>query len=268
MTTTKRYRATLAYNGAAYLGYQRQKAGLPTVQGVVEAAVSAVLGVETTVLAAGRTDTGVHATGQVIAFDATWKHGETALFRAIESHLPPDVALQDLAEAPQGFHPRFDAQMRAYHYTLIQSAVRLPLEHTTAWVVRRQLNIEAMQTAAAWLPGRRDFAALGTPPQGDNTVRTVHRSEWVVAGDQLVYHIEADAFLYRMVRRTVGLLYDVGRGTLAVAAFREIIEAARLAQGVTVAPPQGLVLARVRYDESITRRVTAIGKEQHAPEDF
>jgi len=253
-----RYRATLAYDGTAYQGYQRQPQGVLTVQGVVEAAIESIYGEFVTVHVAGRTDSGVHATGQVIAFDLNWTHGTQALYKAINSKLPADVAMTQLAEAPDDFSPRFDAIRREYQYTILLAKHGLPLQRHTAWVVLERktpnFKLASMLDAASLLPGTRDFGALGTPPQGNNTMRTIFRSEWATMwlpeAVRLTYTIEADAFLYRMVRRTVGMLYDVGRGRLTLARFTEILQSAEIARGVTIAPPQGLVLTRVMYPQN------------------
>jgi tRNA pseudouridine38-40 synthase len=252
-----RYRATLAYDGTAFQGFQRQRDGVPTVQGAVEAALAALCGGGYVVVrGAGRTDTGVHATGQVVAFDLDWTHGSRALYHALNANLPPSVAVTHVSEAADGFHPRFDAVRRAYRYRLLLADHPLPLERHTAWVVLRercQWALKDAQAAAATLPGTRDFGALGKPPQGTNTVRTVYHSAltWqpYTDGDAIAvtYTIEANAFLYRMVRRTVGMLYDVALHRLMPDDFARLLAAGTVAQGVTIAPPQGLVLTRVMY---------------------
>lgn len=255
-----RYRATLAYDGSSFQGFQRQRDGTPTVQGTVEAALRAIVRQDVTVIGAGRTDTGVHATGQVIAFDLGWTHGERALYQAINANLPDAVAVVNLAQAEADFHPRYHALRRQYQYTLILADHPLPLQRHTAWIVQRghlrHVDAHAMVAAAGRLVGRRDFGALGTPPQGTNTVRQVFRSVWAHTaqdgGTRWVYTIEADAFLYRMVRRTVGMLYDVLRGRLSEAAFAKLLDAGEVARGVTIAPPQGLALTRVWYPGELT----------------
>ncbi len=245
-----RYRALLSYEGTAYLGFQRQAGDAPTIQGTVERAVAAATGQQATVLGAGRTDTGVHATGQVIAFDVNWTHNDEALGRAINAHLPNDIALWAIVQH-DGFHPRFDALSRTYRYTVVLAPHRLPLLRDRAWWLRANLNGSAMGSAAEMLIGRRDFAAFGQPPQGENTVRTVIASEWAAAErpgyTEWVYTIEADAFLQHMVRRIVGALVDVGRGSLTLEAFATLLERAALRQKGSIAPPQGLVLEYVRY---------------------
>ncbi|MEO0562813.1 MAG: tRNA pseudouridine(38-40) synthase TruA [Chloroflexota bacterium] len=247
-----RYRATLAYDGAPFLGYQRQVDGTPTVQGTVEAALTRINGGESvTVYAAGRTDTGVHATGQVIAFDLAWRHGTDRLLRAVNGNLPDSVALLDVCETDPDFQPRFNALHRTYRYTLVSAPVRKPLLRHTTWVTQHPLEADRMREAAGLLRGKRDWGALGKPPVGDNTVRDLH-GVWLATEKRhdehwLVFTVRANAFLYRMVRRTVGMLYDVGRGRLGLDAFERMLDRAQIDSGVTIAPPQGLVLTRVVY---------------------
>jgi tRNA pseudouridine38-40 synthase len=245
-----RYRALLSYDGTAYLGFQRQAGDAPTIQGAVERALMAVSGHQVTVIGAGRTDTGVHATGQVIAFDVEWAHSADALARAVNAALPADIALWAVVQH-EGFHPRFDALSRTYRYTVALAPHRLPLARHRAWWIRAELDGDAMQQAAERLIGRHDFAAFGQPPQGDNTVRTVVASQWATAErpgyTEWVYTIEADAFLQHMVRRIVGALVDVGRGSLTHEGFAALLDGAALRQKGSIAPPQGLVLEYVRY---------------------
>jgi tRNA pseudouridine38-40 synthase len=245
-----RYRATVAYDGTAYLGFQRQAGDAPTIQLALEQAIGAVTQQAVTVIGAGRTDTGVHALGQVIAFDVEWRHSDDDLLRAINANLPDDIALRDIAQQP-GFHPRFDAAARVYQYQIVQSPHRQPLLRCRAWHVRGVLDGETMQQAADLLVGRHDFAAFGKPPQGENTVRTVFQSRWtcepVTYGTMWTYCIEADAFLQHMVRRIVGTLVDVGRGAITLAQFEAAFKSADLAESGTLAPPHGLTLLQVKY---------------------
>ena len=199
----------------------------------------------------GRTDSGVHASGQVVAFDLAWRHGEPQLLRALNALLPPDIALQSLRLTRPDFHPRFDACARVYEYTLLHAEARQPLWQRYAWHVRGALDFATLQRAAATLVGRHDFGAFGQAPQGDNTVREVRRSLWTQRplphGRLLRYLVEGNAFLYHMVRRMVGMQVDVARGRLRLAEFEAVFRAADLAQAGTLAPPGGLVLREVRY---------------------
>ena len=244
------YRATLAYDGAAYQGFQRQRDGISTVQAVVEQAIAAVAGQDATLTAAGRTDTGVHASGQVIAFDADWSRDENALLRAINAHLPPDIVLQTLSQCA-GFHPRFDALARRYVYTVLVCNHEQPLLRHYSWQIRSPLAVDRMQQAASMVVGTHDFAAFGTPPQGESTMREIMLSVWEQHtepfGARLTYTVEANAFLYHMVRRLVGMQVDVGRGRLSLHEFERIFRTNDRTRATKLAPPQGLVFANVRY---------------------
>lgn len=246
-----RYRATLSYDGTAYCGFQRQVEAIPTIQAEVEKAISAVLGHPVTIVGAGRTDTGVHARGQVIAFAIQgWRYDDQTLLRAINANLPADIALQDIAPA-MGFHPRFDALSRSYVYTIINAPQPQPLWRRYAWWIYGELDTEAMQQAAALLVGEHNFATFGSPPQGSNTVRHVLQSYWTVYpesfGQRLVYQVEANAFLYHMVRRMVGLQVQVGQKRLSLAEFEAAFRACNMKYARMIAPPQGLVLDKVTY---------------------
>jgi tRNA pseudouridine38-40 synthase len=249
-----RYRATLAYDGTAYYGFQRQAGDTPTIQLVVEQAISQVIKQAATVVGAGRTDTGVHAIGQVIAFDAEWRHSDDILLKAINGNLPDDIALQDIRQQP-GFHPRFDAYSRTYRYRVAEVKQRQPLIRNSAWQLwgRRHISEATLERAAAMLIGEHDFAAFGTPPTGENTIRIVYRSEWrcqdEAFGRVWTYTVEANAFLQHMVRRMVTLLVRTGRGELTIEEFEGLFRRAQLIEGIPMAPPQGLTLEAVRYLE-------------------
>lgn len=251
-----RYRATLAYDGSAYFGFQRQAGATPTIQAAVETALARVLGQPTAIIGAGRTDAGVHATGQVIAFDAAWRHTAWQLLRAVNANLPHDIALQDIAQHA-GFHPRYDAKSRRYRYDVLETPVHQPLMRCRAWQVYRSrpLALDAMRVAADSLLGQHDFATFGKPPEGNNTRREVFQSRWlsqpVLRGILHSYSIEATAFLHHMVRRIVAMLVQVGIGLQSVASFIAAFERAQLAEALPLAPPHGLYLVAVRYHEPI-----------------
>ncbi|RPI92963.1 MAG: tRNA pseudouridine(38-40) synthase TruA, partial [Chloroflexi bacterium] len=216
--TPRRYRAGVAYDGTRYAGFQRQAGGTPTIQGELEQTIGRVSQQSVTVLGAGRTDSGVHATGQVIAFDVTWKHTTGELWRAINANLPQDIALQSLDVADADFHPRYDAASRTYEYTLLVAPVRQPLLNKIAWHVPTAdpLDVAFMQQAANHLIGPHDFATFGQPLRRESTVREVIRAEFAAGAGQrpgielIRFTIEGNAFLYRMVRRIVGALVRVG----------------------------------------------------------
>jgi tRNA pseudouridine38-40 synthase len=245
----------IAYDGANYQGFQRQATGVPSVQATVEQALAAVIGQPIRVLGAARTDTGVHASGQVISFDLAegqWQHDESTLLRALNAELPDDVAVQRLERAPDGFHPRFDATSRTYCYRVYQAGQRHPLYARTALHVYGSLNLAAMNEVAATLIGEHDFATFGAPTQGESTVRRVFRSEWMAeaAGEAarlLTYRIEANGFLQRMVRALVGEMVDIGLGKRTLAEFMDAFQAADRSRARAMAPPHGLTLIKVSY---------------------
>jgi len=241
--------AVIEYDGTDFYGFQLQ-AHERTVQGEIERALEAVTGEKKRVSGAGRTDRGVHARGQVIGFEANWRHSLDDLHRALNATLAGDVAVVRMGRAAAGFHPRFSAQSRAYRYTIWNQARRSPLRRRMAWHVRRELDLDCMTRAGRCLIGTHDFGAFGRSPQeaGDgNTVRSVLRAAWQARGPVLTLDIEANAFLYRMVRSIAGTLVRVGWADLSVDEFRSIMEARDRSQVKLVAPPQGLCLMQVNY---------------------
>lgn len=249
----KRYAATLAYDGTAYFGFQRQPEPTPTIQRAVENAIERVTGRVSSIVAAGRTDTGVHASGQVIAFDAEWDHAKVELLRAINAYLPADIALQELWQRDE-FHPRFDAQWRQYVYRIMTPAVRNPLIPRNVWqIVGQTLDLKLMGQAAEMCLGAQDFAAFGTAPQegSSNTVREVFVSDWKSVpseyGTIYTYRVRGTAFLYHMVRRMVGTMLQVGTGKLSLTDFEHILKSRDIEQAKLLAPSQGLVLETVQY---------------------
>lgn len=243
-----RVRAVVAYDGTGYGGFQRQR-NAPSIQEELERALEKLTQTPCPIVAAGRTDAGVHAEGQVIAFDTDWRHGSPDLQRAMNAVLPAQIAVMHIEVATPAFHPRYDALRRAYRYTIYRGVVRDPFAARYSLYVERALNLEAMQSAASMLVGRRDFAAFGSPPVGENSVREVYCAAWTQQGAWLYFDIEANAFLYRMVRMLVGSLLRVGYAVLSPEAFGEILrERERRKAGPAVAP-QGLCLRRVSYAE-------------------
>ncbi len=243
---TKRVRAVVAYDGTDYSGFQRQ-ANAPTVQAALEAALARISQETVTVLAAGRTDAGVHAAGQVIAFDTAWRHGLDDLHRALNAVLPADVAVQKVEQAAPDFHPRYDAHSRRYRYTVYNAPVRCPLTRRYSLHVTASLDVVAMQQVAQSLVGERDFATFGQPPQGEITMRRVLAAEWGGEPPWLTFDIEANAFLYRMVRSIVGTLLQVGRGGMGVEEFVAALASCDRSRAGPTAPPHGLCLMEVKY---------------------
>ena len=255
-----RYQIILSYDGTHFLGSQRQ-ASSRTVQGELEKALRKIGWDGQAVCLAGRTDTGTHASGQVAAFDLAWGHGLDTLQKALNTHLPRDMAVGEIRLAVDAFHPRFDASSRCYRYRLFCAGVRDPLRERYAWRVWPAVT-DLTPLAAIW-PGTHDFAAFGTPPRRDGgTVRTVISAEWQNHADEWTFDIQADAFLYRMVRRLVFVQVAVGQGRLPAGVLvqalekpagssREIWDEAQDRIPASLAPASGLTLVEVRYDNLV-----------------
>jgi len=251
-----RYQIILAYDGTGFLGSQRQ-ASSRTVQSELEKALRKLAWQGQTVYLAGRTDTGTHASGQVAAFDLDWTHDLQDLQDALNAHLPRDMAVWEVKAAADNFHPRFDASSRCYRYRLFCASVRDPLRERYAWRVWPAVT-DLAALALIW-PGRHDFAAFGTPPRsGGSTVRTVISAGWQQHGDEWIFEIRADAFLYRMVRRLVYAQVAVGQTRLSAKTLlqaldeqSEVGQAARSQIPASLAPASGLTLVEVRYDDLV-----------------
>jgi tRNA pseudouridine38-40 synthase len=248
-----RYQVILAYDGTDFLGFQRQEPETRTVQRDTEDALRCLGWQGHTILASGRTDTGVHASGQVIAFDLDWKHPVEALERALNANLPDDIAVSRVRETSADFHPRYDARFRTYEYTIYSEPYRNPLRDRYAWHVWPPVELNLLKQAAALLPGTHDFVMMGTPPpkKGGSTVRTIYQAAWqqIQAGG-MRFEITANAFLYHMVRRLVFLTVMVAAGRLDLEGLSDGLQAVQ-PQIPGLAPPQGLVLKKVRFKDEV-----------------
>jgi tRNA pseudouridine38-40 synthase len=254
----RRYRARVEYDGTDFAGFQVQP-GARTVQGELEAALARLTGGERQpVDGAGRTDAGVHAAGQVIAFSYAGRLSATELGRALDALLPADVAIRDVRRAAARFHPRYAARYREYRYT-VWNGPRSPLRERTALGVRVPLDTAAMARAGSVLEGRHDFSAFGAADR--NPVRTVHSVRVRRSGSLVTIDVRADAFLRGMVRRIVAVLLEAGRGKMDESGVRAALAARVPALDGASAPAHGLTLRHV----ALGRRV-GNGNTTEAPE--
>lgn len=244
--TEQRYRATIEYDGTNFLGYQIQAKGR-TVQGEIEKSLRQVTESRVRIDGAGRTDAGVHAVGQVIAFNGVWKHPLDDLHRALNATLPRDIGVTNLTITHNNFHPRFSALSRSYRYTVINRPWPSVLQRQYSHHIRQPLDVAAMQEASRYLIGSHDFASFGKPTQGEVTMRNVTQAEWSTDGEHVWFDITANAFLYRMVRTIVGTLLQVGQRRLAVDDIAMILAARDLTRSAAPAPACGLCLMHVTY---------------------
>jgi tRNA pseudouridine38-40 synthase len=247
---SRKLRIVVEYDGTDFSGWQRQQ-GQRTVQATLEEAIREMTGEAVFVRAAGRTDAGVHADGQVGSFTLEAGIPTQGLLRGLNTILPADLAIVDVADvtgaAPE-FDARFSAHGKVYRYTVFSHSVRSPLWARTTWHVRQPLDLAAMRRAAEALVGEHDFRAFRASDCDRRTTRRlVRRLELDRQGPLLRFEIEATAFLKNMVRIVVGTLVDVGRGRLSEDVVRRMLEGGDRTAGGMTAPPQGLTLLRVIY---------------------
>jgi tRNA pseudouridine38-40 synthase len=242
------YQSIVAYDGTGFQGFQRLAEGQRTVQGVLEEALRRIGWTGSSLLAAGRTDAGVHARGQVVSFDLAWRHDAETLTRALNANLPPDVSVRQTAEAPEGFHPRFSARRRTYRYTILADPRPDPMAERFAWRLWPAPDLTAMSAEALALPGRHDFGAFGQPPiPGGHTVREVFEARWAPQERGLDFQVQADAFLHHMVRRLVGAMVAVGLGRSPAGTLAACVADPSKRWEDRPAPAHGLCLETVEY---------------------
>jgi tRNA pseudouridine38-40 synthase len=244
----RRIKLTIEYDGTDFSGWQRQD-GRRTVQGTLEQAVKDLLGETVEIRGAGRTDAGVHADGQVASLTlASPRIPEAGLLRGLNTILPADVAVIDVAEVDPAFDARFSARGKVYRYRIWNHFVRSPRHARSSWHCRRPLDLAAMRQAAAMLCGEHDFRGFrASDCDRRNTVRVIRRFDLTRQGAIVDLEVEATAFLKNMVRILVGTLADVGRGKLDLDQVARALEAGDRAAGGVTAPACGLSLARVIY---------------------
>jgi tRNA pseudouridine38-40 synthase len=243
------FRLTLEYDGTLFAGWQRQAGGERTVQGALEGAVAEICEAPGRVVGAGRTDAGVHAAGQVAGVEAETRLDAPTFGRALNAHLPPDLAVVAIEEAAPTFHARFDASGKLYRYRIWNGAVRSPLRARFSHHVPQALDVAAMATAAALLAGTHDFASFQAAGSDvEDSVRTLWRVEAIgnPRGD-VSLELEGTGFLRHMVRNVAGTLLEIGLGRRAPAQMSAILEARDRTVAGPTAPARGLVLVRVDY---------------------
>jgi tRNA pseudouridine38-40 synthase len=258
---------TIAYDGTAYLGWQRQAEGV-SIQGVLEEALARLDGAPVTVHGAGRTDAGVHALGQVASARVVTEHEPLVIRRALNAMLPGDIRVLAVEEAAPDFHARYSALGKTYEYRIWQGDVQLPFARTWSWHVPRPLDVEAMDRAVRRLEGRHDFSAFQSAGSSVTTaVRTVACAGVEVRepsaetgsgpgpeagprGRLVIVRLEADGFLRHMVRAVVGTLVEVGDGRREAASMAALLESRDRGASGPTAPPHGLVLVRVAYPQA------------------
>lgn len=238
---------TLGYDGTDFHGWQRQP-GPRTVQQVLEEALERITGVRPTTTASGRTDAGVHAIGQVVHFLTASHHPTDTFVRALNALLPRDVRVLEASDMPQSFHATLDAKSKRYRYVIDNARIASPFQLRYSWHMPRPLNTAAMAAAAASLLGRHDFRSFETDwPNRMSSVRTILDLAVERRGESVTIEVEADGFLYNMVRAIAGTLVLVGDGKRPVSWVADVLAAESRVEAGPTAPPQGLFLVVVRY---------------------
>ncbi|MBI4841137.1 MAG: tRNA pseudouridine(38-40) synthase TruA [candidate division NC10 bacterium] len=243
----RRFKLVLEYEGTAYHGWQVQP-GLPTIQGVLRAALTRIAGVPVQVTGAGRTDAGVHALGQVASLAADLRLDPLTLRKALNASLPRDIVVCHAEEVPPGFDARRSARSKTYRYTLLRR------DYPSAWLARHTLfvphplDLDAMARAARVLVGTHDFSAFRAASCTARTpVRTILDASWRIAGDLWHFEITANGFLQHMVRILVGTLLEVGRGRRDPAEVEAALASRDRRRAGKTLPPHGLCLVEVQY---------------------
>ncbi|MBM4038022.1 MAG: tRNA pseudouridine(38-40) synthase TruA [Planctomycetes bacterium] len=238
---------TIEYDGTRYHGWQRQ-ANAPTVQQALEEALARVVGHEVTLYGSGRTDAGVHALGQVANFRTGSAIPAERLVHAINANVADDIAVLRAEDVAGGFHARYSAKRKTYRYAIVCRPVRPAVGGSFVHWHRFPLDLGAMRQAAALFLGEHDFAAFESHSEGEGTVRTVLRSEWLQEGERLDYWVTANGFLYNMVRAMVGTMIEVGAGKRPPEDVARLLASRDRALAGRTAPAKGLCLMSVEYE--------------------
>ncbi|MBN1161877.1 MAG: tRNA pseudouridine(38-40) synthase TruA [Dehalococcoidales bacterium] len=249
LETGNRILLIIEYDGTNYHGSQLQ-VNAPTIQGEIERALKKLTGERTRIKIASRTDTGVHARGQVVGFDTKTKLPLKSFIDGLNHHLPTDIAVKKAYEAEPSFDVRRRAVSREYRYCVLNSPTRSPLKQGFSWRVAGKLDIEAMNRACRALIGRHDFASFVSSPataRQKRTVRDVFKAEITQDGDMIIFDIVGNSFLPHQVRNITGTLVKVGQGKMTEDEFKNVIEAATPGLAGPTVPAGGLCLMQVNY---------------------
>jgi tRNA pseudouridine38-40 synthase len=235
------------YDGRQYYGFQWQN-GLPTIQSELEKAIRKLTGEMRRVLSASRTDTGVHARGQVVSFRTNSALSPQTVMKALNFHLPEDIAVSSAYRVADTFNVRRDAISREYEYWILNRPARSPLAERFTCLVTGVLNIRNMNKACRILIGKHNFVSFASALEPvKSTIRTVYEAKCSRKGNKIIFRIVADSFLPHQVRNTVGLLIRVGLGKVSLDDFKKVMEMEKAGTARPAAPPQGLYLMKVNY---------------------
>jgi tRNA pseudouridine38-40 synthase len=236
----------IEYDGTNYAGWQQQKNG-KTIHQTLNKAIVKVVNEKITLHGAGRTDAGTHAIGQVANFKTQSSIPLFNLAQAINYYLPKDIVVKSAKKVPEKFHSRYSAKSKVYRYTILNSKTRSAIGRNYCHYYATDLDIEKMQKASKALIGKHDFSTFKSKSEVISSVRTIKKLEIKRKGEYLFFTIEADGFLYKMVRAIVGTLLEVGRGKMTIGKFRETVKSGIRSKAGNTVPANGLCLLRVKY---------------------
>ncbi len=244
----QRYKIKIEYDGTPFIGWQRQVIS-PSVQEVIEIALQKMIGSEIVLFGAGRTDAGVHATGQVAHFDIRKNFPMDEILGALNHYVKPfPISILSVEKVDNEFHARFSANSRTYIYKIKNRKAPLALENSRAWHVKDDLDVNLMQEAASYLIGKHDFSSFRSAQcQSKNPVKSIDAIEFTKEGDAIQMRIQAPSFLHNQVRIIIGNLRKVGNGSFQPLQIKEILEAKDRTKAAETAPPDGLYLVEVKY---------------------
>ena len=238
---------TLEYDGAEFYGFQVQK-NRRTVQSELELALKKLLQKKIKVTASGRTDSGVHAEAQVVHFKTENKLALDKILRGLNHYLPEDLAVTRIRQAPASFHAQYSAKRKTYEYRIFNSPVRSPLKRVRTFFVPYPLDLSKMKQAAQLLRGKHDFRAFeASGSRRKSAVRTIRKFDVIKIENDITITIEANGFLYNMVRSLVGTLIEVGRNRMELSDLKAVLVSQNRSQIGPTAPAQGLILKQVSY---------------------
>lgn len=243
---------TIEYDGTDFNGWQIQSPARRTVQGEIEKTLQKILKKKIRIYGSGRTDSGVHALGQTANFTTASNIACDALCRALNTNLSKDISILKVEEASLTFHAQFDAKRKTYRYTILNRHEPCAINRRFRTHIPYKLNIHAMREASKYLVGRHDFSSfVASDPakrgQKQSSIRRVYLSQIKKRGNLIIFEIEANGFLYKMVRNIIGTLIEIGSKKYSASNMKEILKAKNRAEAGNTAPPQGLCLHNVRY---------------------
>lgn len=255
---------TIEYDGTDYHGFQRQSPHHePSIQGVLEKAIQKIAGHNIEIYGAGRTDSGVHALGQVVHFDTEKEMEPETWLKAVNAALiETSISVRNAAAVSPDFHARYSALRRCYEYRVFFDNVPSPLRERYSYRIDKNLDVEAMQQVCQMLIGEHNFNGFGSipNPRSKNPIRFLHKAEFYTENDEITFEFSANAFLKGMVRRMVGAILAVGKGNISVTVFQDILETGIKNHRVVAAPSHSLTLTKVIYPDNLVNwYVPAIG---------